>query len=382
MSQTNGSLKAHVPAAKFFGFDHLNFWVGNAFQAASYYITRFGFEPLAYKGLETGSRDMATHVIRQGKVIFSFSSPYKGGVNAEFEQHLAKHGDGVRDVAFTVEDCRAIYNAAVANGATSLVEPHEESDDNGTVVLASIRTYGDTVHTLVERKAYKGLFLPGYVAAKPDAFTTLLKPTCIDFIDHIVGNQDWDGMTPVEDWYKEKLGFHRFWSVDDKQIHTEYSALRSVVVVDEDRAITMPINEPAVGKKKSQIEEYVDFYGGAGVQHIALNTQDIITTVAGLRSRGVQFLSVPEKYYTDLRKRLGASSVQVKEDLDTIQKLDLLVDFDDDGYLLQIFTKPVEDRPTLFIEIIQRANHDGFGVGNFKALFESIELEQDKRGNL
>jgi len=381
-NNNNKKMNVPVPAAKFHGFHHLHFYVGNAFQAASYYTSRFGFKKLAYRGLETGNKEVVTHVIQQDKIIFAFSSPLQPN-NVDINAHIAKHGDGVHDVAFEVEDCRKIYDAAIANGAKSAMEPREETDENGTVVLAAIHTYGDTIHTLIQKKDYKGPFLPGYRdVTQEDPINAFLPPVNINFIVHIVGNQSWDQMHPVEQFYIEKLGFHRFWSVDDKQIHTEYSALRSVVMIDEDHKITMPINEPAKGKKKSQIEEYVDFYGGAGVQHIALHTDDILNTVAALKARGVRFLTVPPVYYSDLRKRLERSSVQVKEDLDTIQNLDILLDFDEEGYLLQIFTKPLEDRPTLFIEIIQRRNNNGFGVGNFKALFEAIERDQELRGTL
>jgi len=267
-------------------------------------------------------------------------------------------------------------------GGKSIREPWEASDENGTVVMATIATYGDVEHTFVERKNYKGPFLPGFIATNPDPITKLLPSIGLHFIDHIVGNQPDKEMISACDLYEKQLDFHRFWSVDDSQMHTEYSALRSIVMTDYDEKVKMPINEPAVGKKKSQIQEYVDYHGGAGVQHIALRTTDIITAVTNLRARGVEFLSIPQTYYANLRIRLEESPVNVTEDLDILQKLAILVDYDEQGYLLQIFTKPVEDRPTLFIEIIQRKNHQGFGAGNFKALFESIEAEQAKRANL
>jgi 4-hydroxyphenylpyruvate dioxygenase len=372
-----------TPAGKFLAFDHIHFWVGNAKQAADWYIARFGFEPLAYRGLETGSKDIVTHVIKQDKIIFAFSSALKPG-NKEMGAHQEAHGDGVKDVAFRVDDATAIFNAAVANGATPVQKPTEiKCEKDGSIVLASVQTYGDTIHTFVQRNNYTGIFLPGFAAVnKNEPLTKITPPVGLSFIDHIVGNQSWNEMEPVADWYKEKLGFHRFWSVDDKQIHTDYSALKSIVMTDADENIKMPINEPAKGKKKSQIEEYVEFYGGAGVQHIALHTTDILTAVSRLKERGVEFLNTPASYYDHLRKRLETSPIQVKEDLDTIQKLSILVDFDEKGYLLQIFTKPVEDRPTLFVEIIQRHNNSGFGVGNFKALFQAIEAEQAKRGTL
>lgn len=271
----------------------------------------------------------------------------------------------------------------MSRGAESVQEPKEESDEHGSVVTATVKTYGDTVHTFVERHAYKGVFLPGYRAVdKVDPLATLLPSPGLQFIDHIVGNQPDLKMNEACDWYEKTLGFHRFWSVDDSQIHSEYSSLRSIVMTDYDEVIKMPINEPAAGKRKSQIQEYVDYHGGAGVQHIALNTNDIITALKNLKARGSEFLTVPDAYYDNLKARLAKSPVQVKEDLDVLKSLSILVDFDDKGYLLQIFTKPVEDRPTLFYEVIQRNNHSGFGAGNFRALFESIEAEQAKRGNL
>lgn len=302
--------------------------------------------------------------------------------------HLAMHGDGVRDVAFAVSDCRAIFASAVARGATAVVEPHEETDEHGTVVLATVRTYGDTLHSFVQRGAYSGVFLPGFRAvagAAQGAADPLLRvtpPVGLDFIDHVVGNMPDLGMEPAVQWYEKVLQFHRFWSVDDKQMSTEHSALRSIVVADFTESVKMPINEPAAGKKKSQIQEYCDFYGGAGVQHIALNTTDIVAAITHLRARGLGFLRVPDTYYVSLRERLAAANVAVKEDLDVIQRLNILVDFDEKGYLLQLFTAPIQDRPTMFLEVIQRAGCSGFGAGNFKALFEAVEREQEARGNL
>lgn len=299
--------------------------------------------------------------------------------------HLIKHGDGVRDVAFTVDDCRGMFAEAVKRGAEAVQHPVQLSDEHGSVWIASVRTYGDTVHSFVERKAYKGLFLPGYAPvadADKDPLLLLTPNPGLQFVDHCVGNQPDLTMERVAKWYESTLQFHRFWSVDDSIMHTEYSSLRSVVVADYDEVIKMPINEPAPGKKKSQIQEYVDFYNGSGVQHVAMHTDDIIFTVTQLRKRGVEFLSVPDTYYEHLRTRLAKSPVKVAEDLNKLQELGILVDYDDQGYLLQLFTKPVEDRPTLFYEIIQRRNNSGFGAGNFKSLFEAIEREQAKRGNL
>lgn len=366
----------------YLGYDHIHFYVSNAKQVAAYYVLRFGFEYLAYRGLETGSRDVATHVVRQNKIILAFSSPLNPK-ETKMGHRIMITGDAVKDVAFAVENCRAIFEKAVKRGAVAVMEPIEEKDEFGSVVRATVKTYGDSVHTFVQRNEYKGAFLPGYVAVnRKDPLATLLPSPELLFVDHVVGNQPDLKMVEACDWYERCLDFHRFWSVDDKQIHTEYSALRSIVMTDFDEVIKMPINEPAQGKRKSQIQEYVDYHGGAGVQHIALNTEDIVKAVSNLKARGLDFLTVPKTYYTDLRKRLDKSPTQVKEDLAVLEALNILVDFDDKGYLLQIFTKPVEDRPTLFYEVIQRRNHQGFGAGNFKALFESIERDQALRGNL
>eukprot|EP01116_Phalansterium_solitarium_P011117 TRINITY_DN26723_c0_g1_i1.p2 TRINITY_DN26723_c0_g1~~TRINITY_DN26723_c0_g1_i1.p2 ORF type:complete len:399 (-),score=203.29 TRINITY_DN26723_c0_g1_i1:193-1389(-) len=379
-------MTTQVIPANYHGFDHLEFRVGNAFQAAAFYVTRFGFKPYAYRGLETGSRDRATHVVRQNDIIFAFTSALNP--NDEFSKELgaelSTHGDAVKDVAFRVDDCRAIYQKAIERGAKSIRAPEVLTDENGTVVLATIQSYGQTVHTFVERKAYTGPFLPGFRAVDPDEdpITRLTPPVGLNFVDHCVGNQPDAGMNPVVEWYEKTLGWHRFWSVDDSQIHTEYSALRSIVIADPTESVKIPINEPALGKRKSQIQEFVEYHSGGGVQHIALNTSNIIEAVTQLRARGLKFLRVPKTYYTELRKKLASSPVTVKENLDTLEELAILIDYDDKGYLLQLFTKPVEDRPTLFLEIIQRNNHQGFGAGNFKSLFEAIELDQAERGNL
>uniref|UniRef100_A0A668S786 4-hydroxyphenylpyruvate dioxygenase n=1 Tax=Oreochromis aureus TaxID=47969 RepID=A0A668S786_OREAU len=403
--------KGEKPArGRFVRFHHVTFWVGNAkqhtgetthytvacpsfstsrivrfhqsnsvdtSQAASFYCDKLGFEPLAYKGLETGSREVVSHVIRQNKIIFAFESALNPG-NEEMGEHLVKHGDGVKDIAFQVEDCDFLFKTAKERGAVVVKEPWVEQDSHGRVKFAVIQTYGDTTHTLIEYLSpYKGLFLPISPTTPPH-----LPPTGLNFIDHIVGNQPDDQMVPISDWYQKCLLFHRFWSIDDKQIHTQYSALRSIVVTNYEETIKMPINEPATGKKKSQIQEYVDYNGGPGVQHIALNTSNIIESIVNLRARGMEFLSAPDTYYDTLRKKLKTAKIKVIEDLDRLQELKILVDFDDKGYLLQIFTKPVQDRPTLFLEVIQRHNHFGFGAGNFKSLFEAIEKDQDARGNL
>lgn len=369
-------------SGRYLGFDHITFWVGNAKQAAAWYCIRFGFEPYAYQGLETGSRKIVSHVIKQNDIFFVFKSAYEPN-NAEMGSHLVRHGDGVKDVAFSVQDLEGIVKKAKERGAKIVKDIWEESDEHGIVRFATVATYGETVHTLIERAGYKGRFLPNY---KPpifeDALLKNLPIVGLKFIDHVVGNQPDEEMESVASWYEKNLMFHRFWSVDDTQIHTEYSSLRSIVMTNWDETVKMPINEPAPGKRKSQIQEYVDYYGGAGVQHIALNTDDIIGAIENLKERGCVFLTIPKTYYKNLRERLRHSKTVVKEDMDTLEKLNILVDFDENGYLLQIFSKPCQDRPTLFLETIQRRNHQGFGAGNFKSLFEAIELDQAQRGNL
>ncbi|XP_059829135.1 4-hydroxyphenylpyruvate dioxygenase isoform X2 [Hypanus sabinus] len=364
-------------------FHHITFWVGNAKQAASYYCTRFGFEALAYKGLETGSREVVSHAVRQNKIIFVFQSALNPG-NKEMTDHLGKHGDGVKDIAFQVENCDFLVKMAKERGADIVKGPWIEEDNDGKVKFAILKTYGDTTHTLVEYLGpYRGLFLPGY--KEPlyrDPLTPTLSKGCLNFIDHVVGNQPEDEMLPVVDWYLKCLMFHRYWSVDDKQIHTNYSSLRSIVVTNYEETIKMPINEPAAGRRKSQIQEYVDYNGGSGVQHIALNTSDIIQSVTNLKSRGTEFLNTPDSYYNQLKEKLKTAKIKVQEDLKKLQELKILIDYDENGYLLQIFTKPVQDRPTLFLEVIQRHNHNGFGAGNFQSLFEAIENDQEARGNL
>jgi len=383
---TNYTDKGPKPErGRFLRFDHIEWWVGNAKQAASFYCTRFGFEPMAYKGLETGNRDVASHVVKQKDTIFVFKSAYEpdSEINKTMGKHLVSHGDGVKDVAFTVEDLDGIMLKCKEQGVKVVRDAWEESDDGGTVRFAMVQTYGDTTHTFVERKGYKGLFLPGFKAPLfADALLPLLPSIGLYFIDHVVGNQPNLQMEDAAAWYQRNLLFHRFWSVDDKQMSTEYSALRSIVVTNYEETVKMPINEPAPGKRKSQIQEYIDYYGTAGVQHIALRSFDIIKSIENLRARGMVFLDIPDSYYERLRKRLASSPVKVTEDIATLQKLKILVDYDDEGYLLQIFSKPVQDKPTVFIEIIHRHNHQGFGAGNFKALFECIEADQKTRGNL
>ncbi|RGB31774.1 Glyoxalase/Bleomycin resistance protein/Dihydroxybiphenyl dioxygenase [Rhizophagus diaphanus] len=364
------------------GFDHIKYWVGNAKQAASYYCTKLGFKHVGYQGLETGVRDVVSHVVRQNSITFVFQSPLNPN-DKLMSEHQSLHGDGVKDVAFTVDDARGLWENCVQRGGKSIREPWEERDENGVVIMATIGTYGDTVHTFVERKNYHGEFLPNFRRLSfKDPLEETLPPANLGHIDHVVGNQPDLEMDQICEMYEKVFNFHRFWSVDDKQIHTEYSSLRSIVMADYHEKIKMPVNEPAIGRKKSQIQEYVDYYGGAGVQHIALRTEDIITSITNLRARGLEFITIPDSYYDNLRERLQTSYTKILEDIEILQKLHILVDYDEEGYLLQIFTKPLQDRPTLFIEVIQRRNHQGFGAGNFKSLFEAIERDQEARGNL
>ena len=368
---------------RFDGFDHILFWVGNAKQAASFYTSRFGFEYYAYQGLETGEREVVSHVVRKNKIILVFQSSYDPEDKKGIGKHVTIHGDGVRSVALKVEDCTLTFNEAKKRGAKVVKELEVLEDEGGKVIIGSVQTYGDTIHTFIERKGYTGVFMPGYRKHHlEEPFNKIMGEVDLGFIDHVVGNQAEGEMEPTAKWYEDMLSFHRFWSVDDSIMHTEFSALNSIVVADFDETIKMPINEPAKAKKKSQIQEYVDYYNGAGVQHIALNTSDIISTIEKLKARGVDFLNVPKTYYDNLRKNLPNITVEIKESIDTLEKLRILIDYDDKGYLLQLFTKPVEDRPTLFFEFIQRNNHQGFGAGNFKSLFRAIEMEQEARGNL
>lgn len=360
------------------GTDYVELYVGNAKQAAHYYKTAFGFQSKAYKGLETGSRDSVSYVLQQDKIRLVLTSPLnsKNPIN----EHIVKHGDGVKVIALWVDDATLSWKETTARGAKSYMEPTVEKDEFGEVVRSGIYTYGETVHLFVERKNYQGEFLPGFVKWESNYNP---KPTGLKYIDHMVGNVGWNEMNTWVEWYEKTMGFVNFLSFDDKQIHTEYSALMSKVMSNGNGRIKFPINEPAEGKKKSQIEEYLDFYEDAGVQHIAVATDDILTTVSDMRSRGVEFLSTPpDEYYKQVPMRLEAHDHELKEDLEKLKALGIMVDADEEGYLLQIFTKPVQDRPTLFFEIIQRMGAKGFGAGNFKALFESIEREQEKRGTL
>ncbi|MHA6279160.1 4-hydroxyphenylpyruvate dioxygenase [Salinimicrobium sp. CAU 1759] len=370
-------LKKTVPQAEDFlpilGTDFVELYVGNAKQAAFYYQQAWGFQPVAYSGLESGSKDRVSYVLQQGKIRLVLTSPLQPG--GEINAHIDKHGDGVKVVALWVDDARKSYEETTKRGAESYFEPKEISDEHGHVVLSGIHTYGETVHVFVERKNYSGPFLPGYKEYKPNF---QVKETGLKYIDHMVGNVGWNEMNKWCEFYAKVMGFAQLVSFDDKDISTEYTALMSKVMSNGNGRIKFPINEPAEGKKKSQIEEYIDFYNGAGVQHIAVATDNIIETVTNLRDRGVEFLYVPETYYDDVLDRVG----EIDEELEPLKELGVLIDRDDEGYLLQIFTKPVLDRPTMFFEIIQRKGAQSFGKGNFKALFEAIEREQTLRGTL
>ena len=355
------------------GTDFVEFWVGNARQSVAYYQYCWGYKLIAYRGPETGTRDRASYVLEQGKIRFVLTTAL--GPEGPVAGHVAQHGDGVRDIAFWVDDCRDAFAKAIARGATAVQEPTVLEDDQGKVVIASIRTYGDTVHSIVERKGYRGIFLPGFVPAS----NTVQPPNVgLQYVDHCVGNVELGRMNDWVAFYRDVLGFTQLVSFDDKDISTEYSALMSKVMANGNLRIKFPINEPAPGRKKSQIDEYLEYYRGAGVQHVAIATNNIIETVTTLQARGVEFLRVPSSYYDTLLDRVG----KIDESIEPLKKLGILVDRDDEGYLLQIFTRPVQDRPTLFYEIIQRKGAKSFGKGNFKALFEAIEREQARRGTL
>lgn len=355
------------------GTDFVELYVGNALQAAHYYKTAFGFQSLAHAGLSTGLKDRESYVVRQGKITLVLTSPLKGGT--EIGQHIDKHGDGVKVVALWVDDATKAFEETVQRGGEVEQEPKTMEDNYGKVVMSAIKAYGDTIHVFVERNKYNGVFLPGYEKWDSD-----YRPAGIGlkYIDHMVGNVGWGEMNKWAHFYSQVMGFAQLVSFDDKDISTEYTALMSKVMSNGNGRIKFPINEPAKGKKKSQIEEYIDFYGGAGVQHIAVATDNIIETVSSLQERGVEFLYVPENYYRHVLDRVG----HIDEDINSLKELGVLIDRDDEGYLLQIFTKPVEPRPTVFFEIIQRKGARSFGKGNFKALFEAIEREQAKRGTL
>jgi 4-hydroxyphenylpyruvate dioxygenase len=355
------------------GTDYIEFYVGNAKQAAHYYQAAFGFQPLAYAGLETGLKDRTSYAIRQDKITFVLTSSLVP--ESDIAAHCKLHGDGIKVIALWVDDAKKSFDETVSRGAKPYLEPMPHNDENGEVVLSGIHTYGETVHVFVERKNYKGIFLPGFIKWEP-----VYKPSKVGlkYVDHLVGNVNWGEMNTWAEFYHNVMGFNQLISFDDKDISTEYTALMSKVMASSNMYIKFPLNEPAHGKKKSQIEEYIEFYRGAGAQHVAMATDNILVTVAELKSRGVEFLRVPDAYYDTLMDRVGT----IDEHLAPIKEQGILVDRDEDGYLLQIFSKPVQDRPTVFFEIIQRKGAKSFGKGNFKALFESIELEQEKRGTL
>ncbi len=377
LDKTSLKLPKENPGAEDFlpllGTDYVELYVGNAKQAAYYYMSAWGFKPVAYAGLETGLKDKVSYVLMQGKIRLVLTSPLQPG--GDINRHIEKHGDGVKVIALWVDDATRSYEETTSRGAQSYFKPHKVEDKDGEVVLSGIHTYGETVHVFVERGNYKGVFMPGYRPWKP-----FYQPPSVGlkYIDHMVGNVGWNEMNKWCRFYAEVMGFAQLVSFDDKDISTDYTALMSKVMSNGNGRIKFPINEPAEGKKKSQIEEYIDFYNGAGVQHMALATDNIIETVTALRNRGVEFLTVPATYYEDVLDRVG----QIDESLEPLKELGILVDRDDEGYLLQIFTKPILDRPTLFIEIIQRKGARSFGKGNFKALFEAIEREQESRGTL
>jgi 4-hydroxyphenylpyruvate dioxygenase len=356
------------------GTDYVEFYVGNAKQAAHYYMSAFGFQALAYAGPETGIRDKVSYVVKQHKLTFVLTTPVRA--NNPIADHIYKHGDGVKTLALMVTNAADAWHQTTSRGANSYLEPLTLTDKDGEVVLSGIHTYGDTVHLFVERKNYKGIFMPGFRAWSNPHFAPA--DTGLLYVDHCVGNVGWNQMNPWVKFYEEVMGFRNILSFDDKDISTEYSALMSKVMSNGNGYVKFPINEPAEGKKKSQVEEYLEFYNGEGVQHVALASNDIVKTVTDLRSRGVEFLQVPKSYYDDILERVG----QIDEDLAPLRDLGILIDRDEEGYLLQLFSKPVQDRPTLFFEIIQRKGAKSFGKGNFKALFEALEKEQEQRGNL
>ena len=377
LDNTSLQLPKENPEAEDFlpllGTDYVELYVGNAKQAAHYYISAWGFQPLAYAGLETGLKDKVSYVVQQDKIKLVLTSPLKSG--GEINKHIDAHGDGVKAIALWVDDAKKSHSETTKRGAESYLEPKTRKDKYGEVVLSGIHTYGETVHIFVERTNYNGLFLPGFIKWDPYYKTSDIG---LKYIDHMVGNVGWNEMNKWCKFYEEVMGFAQLISFDDKDISTDYTALMSKVMSNGNGRIKFPINEPAEGRKKSQIEEYIEFYNGAGVQHMAMATDNIIETVTALRNRGVEFLTVPPSYYEDVLDRVG----EIDEDLAPLKDLSILIDRDDEGYLLQIFTKPILDRPTMFIEIIQRKGAKSFGKGNFKALFEAIEREQESRGTL
>lgn len=356
------------------GTDYVELYVGNAKQAAHYYMSAFGFQALAYAGPETGVKEKASYAVRQNKLTFVLTTPLR--TDNPIADHIYKHGDGVKALSLRVQDATKAWEETTKRGAKSYMEPVKLTDEDGEVIMSGIHTYGETIHLFIERKNYKGAFMPGYRPWSNPHFQPA--DTGLLYVDHCVGNVGWNQMNPWVKFYEDVMGFKNILSFDDEDISTEYSALMSKVMSSGNGYVKFPINEPAEGKKKSQVEEYLEFYNGEGCQHVAMATNDIVKTVRDLQSRGVEFLRVPTTYYDDLLDRVG----EIDEDLEPLKELGILVDRDNEGYLLQLFTKPVEDRPTLFFEIIQRKGAQSFGKGNFKALFEAIEREQEARGNL
>ena len=377
MPSTIAAPKKVPPAEKDFlplqGTDYIEFYVGNAKQAAHFYKTVFGFQSLAYSGPETGTKEKVSYAIRQNKLTFLLTTPLRS--DNSIADHIAKHGDGVKAIALKVEDATSAWEETTSRGGKSFLEPMTLTDGDGQIVMSGIHTYGDTVHLFIERENYHGVFMPGF---RPWKSTHNPADTGLLYVDHCVGNVGWNQMNPWVKFYEDVMGFRNILSFDDKDISTEYSALMSKVMSNGNGFVKFPINEPAEGKKKSQVEEYLDFYDGEGVQHVAIATKNIVKTVTELQKRGLEFLNIPSTYYETVLDRVG----KIDEDLEPLARLGILVDRDDEGYLLQIFTKPVEDRPTLFFEIIQRKGAKSFGKGNFKALFEALEREQEARGNL
>jgi len=371
--KTKTALAAEEDFLPLQGTDYVEFYVGNAKQAAHFYKTVFGFQSLAYSGPETGVRDRASYAIRQSKLTFVLTTPMHP--DNPIADHIHKHGDGVKAIALKVEDATSAWNETTKRGGKSFMEPKTLTDNDGEIVMSGIHTYGDVVHLFIERENYHGAFMPGFRKSQSSHNP---KETGLQYVDHCVGNVGWNQMNPWVKFYEDVMGFRNILTFDDKDISTEYSALMSKVMSNGNGFVKFPINEPAEGKKKSQVEEYLEFYHGEGVQHVAIATKNIVETVEELQRRGLEFLNIPSTYYDTLPDRVG----HIDEDLEPLKRLGILVDRDNEGYLLQIFTKPVEDRPTLFFEIIQRKGAKSFGKGNFKALFEALEKEQERRGNL
>ncbi|NES21191.1 MAG: 4-hydroxyphenylpyruvate dioxygenase [Symploca sp. SIO3E6] len=382
--QASEGLSTNVPGhhSCYVGFDYVELWVGNAKQAASFYQTRLGFSLFAYRGLETGSPTWTSYALRQGEVTLIVSSALPPD-NDTFNAHIACHGDAVRDIAFRVTECKSTYDQAITAGAVSVHPPQEQVDTYGRIVIATIKTVGDTNHTFVERSGESTIFLPGFVTINdPDPLDHILPSVGGRLLDHIGLNIPEGDLGSLVEWYERVLGFHRFFSIDDSIVHTEFSGLRSVVMADSLDRIKVPLIEPASGSRKGQVEEFLEYHGGSGAQHFAVLTDDILASSQALRERGVSILKVPSGYYPRLREFLQVCDIQLPEDIELLAKHDIMVDFDENGYLLQMFTKPMTDRPTVFFEFLQRKNFTGFGANNFRAIFEAIEQEQERRGNL